>query len=58
MVSEPPRSLYRLERVPTIIRPLPDGLRLRMVTVDDDAALATLMERQVRCVGAIGTALR
>lgn len=58
MVSEPLRSMYRLARVPTIVRPLPDGLRLRTVTVDDDAALATLMERQVRCVGAIGTAPR
>ena len=44
-MSEPPRSLYRLERVVSTDRPLPDGLRLRTVTDADDAALAELMER-------------
>lgn len=44
-MSEPPRSLYRLERVVSIDRPLPDGLRLRTVTAGDDASLAGLMER-------------
>jgi predicted GNAT family acetyltransferase len=44
-VSEPPRSLYRLERVATIDRPLPNGLQMRTVTDGDDSALAELMER-------------
>jgi hypothetical protein len=44
-MSEPPRSLYRLERLVRIDRPLPDGLRLRTVIDGDDAALAELTER-------------
>ena len=44
-VSEPPRSLYRLERVPSVDRPLPAGLHTRTVADGDDAALAKLMER-------------
>ena len=44
-MSEPLRSLYRLTRVASIDRPLPDGLHLRTVTDGDDSALAGLMER-------------
>jgi hypothetical protein len=44
-MSEPPRSVYRLERIATVDRPLPNGLRLRTVTDGDDGALADLMER-------------
>ena len=44
-MSEPSRSLFRLERVTSIDRPLPDGLRLRTITDGDDGALAGLMER-------------
>jgi len=44
-MSELPRSVYRLERVVSVERPLPDGLRLRTVADDDDGVLAELMER-------------
>jgi GNAT superfamily N-acetyltransferase len=44
-MSESLRSLYRLERVASFDRSLPDGLHLRTVTDSDDAALAGLMER-------------
>jgi GNAT superfamily N-acetyltransferase len=44
-MSEPARSLYRLERVASIDRPLPEGLRLRTITDSDDGGLAGLMER-------------
>jgi hypothetical protein len=44
-VSEPSRSLYRLEQGRAVVRPLLDGPRLRTVTVADDDALAGLMER-------------
>jgi hypothetical protein len=45
VVSERPRSLYRLERDVTLDRPLPAGLRLRTIVDGDDGVLANLMER-------------
>lgn len=44
-MSEPPRSVFRLERPASLHLTLPDGLRLRALTDDDDAPLAQLMER-------------
>ena len=44
-MSEPPRSVYRLDSVATVHPTLPDDLRLRPVTDADDAALAQLIER-------------
>jgi GNAT superfamily N-acetyltransferase len=45
VMSEPPRSVYRLERVASVDPPLPDGLYLRTVTDEDDSILAELIER-------------
>jgi GNAT superfamily N-acetyltransferase len=44
-VTDPPRSLYRLERDMMVERALPSGLLVRTVSDRDDAALGELMER-------------
>ena len=44
-MSDPPRSLYRLERYTVVERVLPAGLQIRTVGEGDDFALGGLMER-------------
>ena len=44
-MSDPPRSLYRLERYTAVERVVPAGLHVRTVGEGDDLALGGLMER-------------